>query len=232
MNVLKTQCTGCIFNNSGCALNKSVRMDGRIQYTDGYCRHKRNANWKPKEHLDLISGIQSEESLIGVIILSLDNNIEKIKETIINLRQCSNGLIREIVVATKLAPIETIKTLIKVLTAMLKEANIIWSINDAKSEEEVHYGSVIDECSRFIKSNWFMSIRAGDKILPSNTKYIKYIMSIKTDNFLAFYFNETDNIKVLTSKNAFLELKGNMLEPWFEKVKSFNNWKEICHMIV
>ncbi len=230
--MLKTICKGCIFNTSfplldktGCRLNKSVFILDDNQFVDGYCRHKRTSKWvtknKSSSEKELIDNILLEESVISAVILSFDNDVHKFQKTLDNLSNNKN-LVKQLVVVTKPKD-DTLQAKME----LIDKSGLVWSV-DSLTEEPPNDLEVVNYAFRLIKHNWFYVLRDGDAISDEEYQRIKDILSDLSNNTVAMFNYESDNVKLFVNKYAFAQMGGNNYEPWLQKIKNFENWKNVC----
>jgi hypothetical protein len=223
--MLKTLCELCIFKQSdnSCLLTKDTFIKNKKQYTYGFCRHKRNIKWleqgNQKKLNDIIRSIDDEEIAISTIVISIDNDINKILYTVDKLSQ--NELVKQIIIVLYKSK-ETESLIIG-----LKNIKIPWSITNILGEDKPDALQAVDHTSPEVKHHWFFPLQAGDEILPHEKLYIYHSLKSNT-NIVAAYVDINDPIKVLTNKFAFIEMEGHYHQPWLEKVRQFDNWENVC----
>jgi hypothetical protein len=216
-NNIMTRCRSCIFKTvSGCSLGKAIyRDENREQLIDGYCRIKRT---KPKT----LNEINVHESSLTVVVIAMDDDTIGLFDTIRSLRSSTVKTISILTTSKDTSFLNDIKDYIM----RMKKG---WHIEIFN--ERVDDLSAIDSIAESIKTNWFYTIYAGDIITDEQAITIQAFLSDIHNNALCMYHNEEDNIRLVVNKFAFIEIFGNSEEPWFTKVRSFDNWREFCRKI-
>lgn len=229
---LRTKCDGCYFkgNEGPCSLEKRT-FDSEIgQFTMGFCQHKRTQKWSEK-YVDLsydekLEVIEKEEKLLTIIIKSTDNNLKKVYKTMANLAESVIDETSVLVIFNKL-DITKINELVEKFADF---KGLKWQIENYTIEDD-NYSSplILDVTLRLVETSWFMYLEAGDKIKPGTIGMLRANVGSPNNSYVCYYFENDD--KIITTKEAFLHMDGNYDGLWFEKVKEFENWKEICKCI-
>ncbi len=239
--ILKTDCRKCIFNNKGsCQLGKTVDIqmeEGFLvsQTTKGLCGHKKSSEWAEKLALDdsvqkfhysdgeykTLSALihvptfgcrKARIGQIAKILQSLNENCFYLKEVIISTYQKNKDDINDIVDIVK----EHCKVPYTFDFFLIRPQNIPMQM---------------EKSSRLVKTNWFLTLGLGHKLKPKSIQAFEKIICDRTNNPIAFYFKEKNCHNIIAPIYAFRQMEGNSEMPWFEKVKTFDNWKEICWKI-
>lgn len=220
--MLKTKCNNCVFSNNLSCLLKKTTMVADGQYTLGFCRQKRNNNWVRNVNLTSLSNqvrkIQDEEGEVDIVIIG--HNIDGVKITARSINKKRFVIVvlfdeRESDVAN--------------LANYLNDLGLKWTIRNVKEAilvENVPYVALND-----LKHNWFYTVHSGNLVDDDTLYFIKETLKGLDDNTVCFYHKEDDPIQIIVNKFAFNELDGNFDKMWFEKVKEFSNWKEVCKPI-
>lgn len=227
--MLKTFCNNCIFYSpvNGCVLSKPQK-NGNI---DGFCNYRRSWEWARRKNLDTTPDITAktlkiyeEESVLTLVILCLDNNIKKLKQTLETVKKLL--YINNILVITnnlKKHKKKFIKTLIKY--------NITWILDDFRLDEKISKLDIITNSLLKLKTSWFFCIEAGDTPSQDTITKISNSARDKNDNTVLYYVDEFDVFRIGTHQYIFENLSGNVEIPFFDKIKSFSNWKELCQKL-
>lgn len=229
---LKTICKSCIFegNEGPCSLGKFTFSEGIGQITMGFCQQKRTEKWAKKyEHLSAEEWkgvIEKEERLLTVIIKSKDNNLKMVHKTLASLEAAVIDDTSVLLIFNNL-PITEIKD----LSAKLGQyKGLKWQIENYCVEGE-HFASpmILDISLRLIGTSWFMYLEAGNRVKSGTFGMLRHNVASPDNSYVCYYFDNHSGL--VTTKEAFLKLDGNLEEAWFDKIKQFDNWKEICKCI-
>lgn len=233
-NLITTKCTDCVFLKKGCKAGKTTfcTADG-VFNTDGFCRLKRTDKWIEKNSVDAktdkrIELAMAEECNISVLVCGTSKTPEQIITTIDSVDGGEHSYIKEIIVVLVNSEIEDTKVIANRLS---KLKGVAWKLETIKADESETMSEwyIVDYALRLVtKSNWFISLFGGDVITSKQLEFISSMLRFKTNNTVAFYFDQNDAFKVVTNKFAFAELDGNIELPWFEKIKTFDNWEKVC----
>lgn len=227
--MLKTLCNNCTFLlEDKCIFDKTILQKEKIYYALGLCRHKRNQEWLDKDSNYTPSyRIGVEESKITVIIIATDNDAAKTNFT---LNYLDNPLIDEVIILTK----NTTKEYCDSIQEQLKKTNK-WQIDNLQiSDDEFVFKPdiLIDYSSRLISNHWFIPLINGDMIDNRLVDQFYHYSKDINNNFVALLIDENDPIHMLINKYAFIELSGNAEKHWIDKLKQFDNWRDICLTII
>jgi len=247
--MLTTKCDGCIFENRNwgiidCLLEKEVFVQDNEdnQVVKGFCKRKRNETWAKNNGFDdietpnvltnviktidkkrAVNLISQEEDKYSVLISVLDKNKEKFDKTLFDIYNV-HPLASEIIVGV-LKPNEDF---IKHILDSLSGGSIKFKVeavidSELDTDEKIH-----NYLSKFVNSHWFLQLNSGDSIDPKLLTEICSNIHFDRGNYLLFFLNDD---KYIINKFVFNELGGHGTKNVIEKIKTFDDWKEVCSKI-
>lgn len=225
--MLKTNCIKCIFDNrilgqEGCALDKKVFFQEGRQYTEGFCRHKRNGKWlgsKQFDVLDLQERILSEENKYAISLAILDSDIEKFNKTLSNIKHLK--LFSEIAVGL----LKVKKEFLLYVIENIAKLGIEWRLEDIQSDEILTSNDVHNYMFPFTQNNWLIQIESGDELEYGQINKISIDIVNNKNNYILYIL---DNNKYMVNKFVFGELGGHYEVDFLDKIKEFSNWEQLC----
>lgn len=241
--ILRTSCDKCIFNKYGCELGKDIFYEAGYQRTEGLCGHKRTNVWIDSLKVDKNFNPDTDafqysngEYITLSLLINLPNvsrykgdktdSVSKIVDKINN----DNKFIKQVVFSTYQDRNKYKKNSLELAKYLKDNCRFPWTI-DIHFEKYSGAYERVDRSSRFIKTNWFMTLGNINLLKSEAIKKIHEILSDRSKNPVCFYFNENDSFNIVAPKYAFEEMEGHRSIPWFEKIKTFNNWKDVCYQI-
>ncbi len=214
-------------DQTGCRLDKPVFILLKDQFTEGYCRHKRMEKWlESNDANDLLSlkeSVKKEESAVSVIVLAFNSDPSFLKDTVDSILN-NASFMSHIIVVTKCEGDE-----LKEKMEIVNNSGIQWSLDNLKENAPSNL-ELVNYIFRLVKNNWFYVVEDGDIITGGVADDI-YDELCSESNIAAIYREDNDPLKLLINKHAFAQLGGNDKTPWFDKIKTFDNWKEVCRQI-
>lgn len=234
---IKTVCDGCIFKLElgGCELEKPVYRDQKQQFVKGMCGHRRDNKWAqrltetdPDFTADqAFAYANGEHTTLTIMISALDVEMDKITDTLKSIPD-EEQAVRQIIVVTQNATKDEEKA---ILDRLYKKKCTVWTLDNIKREEQILPLAAINYSARLVRNLWFLTVEAGDIVdLEGLIKFYKTII-IPENNYIGFYFDEDDSMRVIAHTGAFHIMDGHAEEPWLEKVKGFSNWQDVCKKI-
>jgi hypothetical protein len=228
--MLKTKCKECVFNeNDNCTLGKPTTNDPDGMNTEGYCRHKRTIDWRNKVDpllLDskefLVRKVNEEEARLSVIIICLDNDVDKLNDTLTSLTHCKD-FVRQLIVVTDKAHGQGFIDILEAITAF----GVPWNLENLKGDYEYAFNDVHDYVSPLVKCHWLVAIPAGYMFETAALGDVQTLLSYDNNNYVAFYHKDYFVCNIF----AFHELNCNYGTPWMDKVKYFTNWEQVCRKL-
>ncbi len=234
--ILRTNCERCVFKSPycGCQLNKPVTIE-KVQTTNGYCGQKRISAWLKKfEDQDVfvpeqtLETIAEENAKLSVIIVMLNDDIKGLRKTLDSLVN-DTSLIKKVCVATQ----NSDKVLDEEILIILSEyKQWAWHLENIKYENPLTRLGISNYMSNIVKNTWIFSIENGDTVHPKDIEFVYESILNKNKSYLGFYYDESDSFKTFVNKDAFWSMSGHQEEPWLDKIKQFENWKEVCPKII
>ena len=235
---IKTICGGCIFKGElgGCDFGKDTYLGvNHQQYVKGMCGHRRSKEWynkllqnDPDFSIDKSeSYVVGEHVTLSIIVLSLNAEMDKITDTLDSIPNEAE-VARQIIVVVQNASNSEERA---ILSRLYKKNCCVWTLDNIKRDDEISSLSAINYASRLVKNLWFLSMNAGDILgLEPILDFYKDI-TYEKNNYIGFYFDENDPIHVISHTGAFEIMEGHTEQPWLEKVKTFENWRDVCKKI-
>jgi hypothetical protein len=209
-------------------LNKPLVTIASQQCTEGYCRHKRSKSYvKDGEGTEAtLRRVIKEENKLTLMILHLENHKKKLEKTLKSIENDSD-FINEVVVVTNNFKTRQLRGLVKKLSSL----KIRWTLSNMKIDYEVNPFEFAHNAADQVKNHWFLPVNSGELVDHTKMLELSSLIGHTNDNYVAFYFSLEDPLKVVANKFAFKEMEGHIGEPWFDKVKRFDNWKDVCRQI-
>jgi hypothetical protein len=228
---LKTTCEGCIFREAdtcGCEIGKPVLLEEKRQITYGLCGHRRTSDWATKlvtsdlayspersfEYAD------AENRTLSVMVVAQTPDADDLFKTLSSIHD-DTGILKEVICVTNSAQPDQSKAMIK----LLSDSEWNWKFENLQNWEEFNKEFVVDYSSRRVGSTWFLPIHSGNTLSAKTIETIYDTLVDVRSNPIAFIMND---FSVVTPIYAFEAMGGNTEKPWIEKVKEFDNWKEVC----
>lgn len=216
---LKTNCKGCTFQTplevDGqpiCNAGKNIVAEEGQLFADGFCNHKRT-NGKSFDE------VVEEEKKLTIVLLAKDVKHCRIIDfvnTVCNhcdqiVISCFNG-----------SP-----THLEKIVKTLRSRSVQWNIDNAYVDPDIEYQdhTIVDAVVKYVKNHWFIVLTPQDVLKAHSITKLKEILKNNDSNNVCYYF---DDLRVMTSKAAFEQLKGNQQKPYLEKLKEFDNWESKC----
>jgi hypothetical protein len=234
--LIKSICDGCIFQHvPGCELGKEVFIENTRQFTRGFCGHRRDRKWLERllvsdpdfSESKMFDYAQGEHLTLSILISCLDANLDDLDKTLDSI-QTNLHCFRQIVVTTQNVPYDVQA---QIGEKIKNKCHIGWATDNIKRDDFITDLIAINYSSKFISNLWFLSIRAGDTIGENTIKeFYDNIVPVR-NNLIGFYFDENDPVKNIAHTGAFKIMEGHLEQPWLEKVKQFENWKDVCKKI-
>lgn len=225
--MLKTNCIKCIFDNrilgnQGCALDKNVFFQDGRQYTEGFCRHKRNGKWlgsKKFDITDLQERILTEENKYAISLAVLDSDIDKFNKTLSNIKNIK--IFSEIAVGL----LKVKKEFLLHAVETVAKLGIEWRLEDIQSDQIITAYDVHNYMFPETQSNWLVQIENGDELEYGQINKISIDIVHNKNNYILYFL---DNNKYMINKFVFGELGGHHERDVLDKIKEFPNWKQLC----
>lgn len=237
--ILRTSCKDCIFSDNGCIVGKNVfncdDLNGR-QLTLGLCGYKKDDSWKsdiikgyPND--DLVKLSAGEYNTLTILTTIENTTCIKCKTKNILTKLLSLGkhpMVKHFIISTYQKDRSNFKY---VLDYLDRYCTIPWTL-DSLMEEPVGLKEQLDYSSRLVKTYWTATLDPTKRLNKTTIDVISEILNDSQKNPVSFYFNEQDNVNLVYPTSAFQQMQGNDETWWFEKIKTFDNWKDVSHKIV
>ena len=235
IKILKTSCRGCIFDKANCLLGHNNFVDAtknniNEKWMKGYCHDKRSKKWLELNNNNITQAtkemLYNNNDDVTVVIIFDESTVESLHNTIESLLNLDKINFNHFVIVVKQSSRRVLKQIIQLVPKMI--LNKKWSVEQFIDAQEIpvdYY--LMDWCKRHVKTTWFLTLFSGDTISYKQD----YVDIFQHDNSVAYYFDEHDPIRIFFHKQVFHELEGNAEQPCIDKIKSFDNWREVCHQV-
>lgn len=223
--IIKTSCHQCIFNKiEACKLQYPNIYEDDKYSIDGFCRDKRSE--EDFSEKDALESIKDTKNLVTAVIIC-DNNLDDLHRTFKMLQKEEDSLFSSTLVIMKNVDVHSnVKKVVNEMIEMFP--NRKWSVEKILDSQDfpIEY-SLVDWCARFVKTEWFVTIFAGDTFSRPLSNEIR--TKIKENQFItSLYFDPNDPVRMFIHRRAFAEIRGNQGKTFLKKMKESLNFDEVC----
>lgn len=221
---IQTNCTRCAFLTHGsCIFNKDIYQYDKLHHTDGLCFIKRSNKWmKDKLFLDSneLSEVILQETKDGfaACISIVNYNKEDLVNTLESIKNTEkfSYLVLGIFSNEKKDIVETME--------LVQLYNIPWRVEHIQNKEINNHDSICHYLCGNLQHFWFLDIESGQTL--DKVKFLQaYDTIVDLGNKNPVFY--IDNL-LLMSTHVFQTLDGNIGINIKEKLKEFDNEKELC----
>lgn len=207
-----------------------------MQLTEGLCGHKRTLDWISDRVLDpdfatsrILDYVNGEYRTLSLLVVMPDSSdIKALNETIHGCVD-DTGMLRQVVISTRNPNVDDDKRLLEYLNDNVTKS---WTIDAIRREDDINLFAMANYSARTVKNFWFLPIMAGDTLRPKQIEEVYDSLGDPFTNWMAFYFDDEDQFKVVANTVAFTAMEGHYDMPWLKKVQEFDNWESVCKKII
>jgi hypothetical protein len=218
-------------------LGKDVLIHNKNQRVAGLCGHKKGFDWKEnvlqdykeEQLVDLSKGEYKTITVLTTVDAITNCGICKAKHLLTKVLALNNHpLVKHIIVSTHQKDTKNFNVIADFLET---SCNIPWTL-DSLLEEPIGLKEQLDHSARLVKTYWTATLDTKKRLGRYTLDNVEKILDDVTQNPVGFYFEESNSVNLIYPTYSFEKMDGNNEMWWFDKVKTFDNWKDVCHQII